>query len=213
KLLQVSDVRLSVDGPAYHRDDAGDDLLVRLVVDVRAHDARALLRETPGGCRPDSLRGARDDCHLAVEPTHDGSPLSCRAESPRALRNCSASRQAEDALGDDVALDLRRAAGDRLRKRAEIEMRPRELVGGIAGAVDGHRGRTYRLERRERERLRGLTPEELEDRVLRRGPSPRVLREAAVAEKFERLRVDVVGRHAVAQYRPAPALAGLVHQL
>ena len=61
--------------------------------------------------------------------------------------------EAEDVLGHDVALDLRRAAGDRHRERAQVEVEPAlgphvevEGLGGRAAARSG-RGRRGRAPR------------------------------------------------------------------
>src|SRR5207249_3474851 len=72
-------VSTSTDDVAYH--------LVRTVLarGVVHHDGRALRREMPGDRGAYSLRCARDDCHLIVEPSHGATSL-LSVEQRRSMR-------------------------------------------------------------------------------------------------------------------------------
>src|SRR5437660_11347805 len=78
----------------------------------------------------------------------------------------SALRETEDALADDVALDLARAAGNRVLPRAQDAVRPARRIGhclgrGLQGRVGAEQG-----PRTIGHAPRHLRPEHLHDRAF-----------------------------------------------
>src|SRR4051812_8706522 len=125
-------------------------------------------------------------------------------------------RQAEDTLADDVALDLRRAAGDRARERPQVLRDP----GAGAPAhrsfpVEVDAVVAERFHAREVQPLLGLAAEQLEQRVLDGLLAPCELGEAAVAHELHGLAVDVQRCHHVAEAAVAlqAELLAELHQL
>src|SRR5512133_2578341 len=105
------------------------------------------------------------------------------------MRTASARpRQAEHALGDDVAQDLARPGFDRVAAAAQLLVAP---VAVVLAAEDLHR--------ELRQALVLLGPEELRARAFRSG-DPRLHqgRERAVVRQLQRLELDPLLRHTVA---------------
>src|SRR5437763_1542174 len=113
----------------------------------------------------------------------------------------SALREAEDALADDAALDLARAAGNRVLPRAQDAVRPARRIGhclrrGLQGRVGAEQGR-----RKIGNARRQFGPEQFEDRAFRPGrlaaqPSgqpaqPRHLQCLGVDRELRQLLADV----------------------
>src|SRR5947207_11862833 len=78
----------------------------------------------------------------------------------------SALRETEDALADDVALDLARAAGNRVLPRAQDAVRPARRIGhrlgrGLQGRVRAEQGR-----REIGDARRQFRAKQFEDRAL-----------------------------------------------
>src|SRR5262245_16267615 len=112
------------------------------------------------------------------------------------MRISSRPREAEDALGDDVAEDLRRTRLDRVAARAELLVAPPAVA--VLGAVD--------LERELRQPLVLLRPVELRDRALGAGDAGLdELRQRAVVRELEGLELDPLTRDEVAQARVGEA--------
>src|SRR5262249_47034114 len=117
-----------------------------------------------------------------------------------AIRAASA-REAEDALRDYVALDLRRAAHDGLRARVEVLARE----GSVGERVPtlGERGvRSEDVRRHVLQTLVGLAAEHLLDRALdSRLSGTQEPRQAAVSDQTQQLYLDVRLRQALADHR------------
>src|SRR5204862_2287331 len=97
-------------------------------------------------------------------------------------------RQAQHALGEDVAEDLRRPGADAAGSREELVELPLALVGRPWGAVRDLRVRADHLRRDLRELLVQPAPEELRRRALGAGLATlQDAREAPVAVERERL--------------------------
>src|SRR5262245_1734093 len=119
--------------------------------------------------------------------------------------------EAQDPLGHDVALDLRRAAGDGAGEAAQVPLPPRrrrrldaERLDRAAAAVGVEPVGAQRLHHPQRRLLRGLGPEQLEDRLLG-GLDPLAgLGQRPVAEQPQRLGVD----HQVAEPVEHPVVVG-----
>src|SRR5215470_722535 len=95
----------------------------------------------------------------------------------RAHPRRSATRQAEHALGDDVALNLTRPAGDRARERVEVLLRPRAVaVVEERVATEVERFGTDRVDDREDRTLERFAAVQLQQRVFRRGAAVTELR-------------------------------------
>src|SRR5215472_12172187 len=115
----------------------------------------------------------------------------------------SAARQPEDALRDDVALDLGGARRDRGGVAHQVLLHPRlgsaRLVEAPAGEIHVERIDAERLGRQPRGALGDLGAEELEHGVLGRCLAAGELREAPVAHEPHGLSVDVEARQRVAE--------------
>src|SRR3954471_2893001 len=85
---------------------------------------------------------------------------ACNDTSCRLTREESAARQAEQAVADDRALHLARAAGDRRRLRPQPLPLPRTRE---------RRARALQLQRRLRQMLRHVGPRQLHETGLRAG--------------------------------------------
>src|SRR5262245_2436626 len=104
------------------------------------------------------------------------SSAATSSESPSA-------RQTEDALRDDVPLDLGRPAHDGLGARVEVAAPPRLVE---------HRSRPEDVHRELLQPLIGLAPEDLLYRALDAGlPGAEKPREAPVSDQTEQLDLDV----------------------
>src|SRR5574338_258908 len=125
---------------------------------------------------------------------------------PRTARSRrSAPGQPQDALRDDVALDLGGACRDRGPEALQVLPHPRSgsvaLVEDPALELHVERVDALRLGRDEGGALRDLGAEQLQHGVLGRGLAARELREAAVAHEPHGLGVDVEARQGVAEAR------------
>src|SRR5581483_7976608 len=138
----------------------------------------------PGGCRrgrrrapPAARRGARRrrPCRGTgtpgrARPAPGTSRARSRPSGPQHLApgdvpvDGGLTRQAEDLLTEDVALDLARPARDRLRAGAQepvLGRRRPPVVSRVGDAVE-----PFEVERERLQRLHGLAVEQLQDRVL-----------------------------------------------
>ena len=144
-----------------------------------------------GGPRP----GGAD--HPGARGEDDHPPRRQRARRRRAAgqldaaaaRTRVAAGQAEDALGDDVALDLAGAAGDGGAERPQVLVGPRAAAHDVHAevvAVDALRAE--RLRRRSGHAALGLAAEQLQQGVLGRRLAAGELGEPEVAHQEHRLR-------------------------
>src|SRR3954463_3211475 len=109
-------------------------------------------------------------------------------------------RQAENALGDDVALDVRGPTGDRARERPQVLLGPRAVAPvHRPGPLRVHAVRTERLHADEVHAALCLAAEQLEDRVFDRLLAPGELGKAAVPQALDGLGVDVQRRNLVSE--------------
>src|SRR5262245_48078915 len=114
-------------------------------------------------------------------------------------------REPEDALGDDVALDLAGTARDRPRERAHPLRGPRSLAPhrrAQDARVD--RVRPLRLGAGREALLERLAAVQLEQRVLGRGATAHELRESPIPHQHQRLGVDVEAGDLVPEARVLP---------
>src|SRR5215472_15470981 len=127
---------------------------------------------------------------------------SSTARGVKSIGETLRAREAEHALGDDVALDLARASGDRRAEAAEVLDRPGPLTPHRrTELVEVERVETERLGAEQQGPLQRLAAVQLEERVLGRGFALQELRESAVADRHQRLRVDVEAGHRVSEVR------------
>src|SRR5262249_36031574 len=110
----------------------------------------------------------------ALLATRRSSVPPARAELTRSAR------QAEDPLGDGVALDLRRPAGGRSAKGVEIPRPP--VVRERPAVIELCRARSQQLDREALYPLVHLAPEDLDDRAVLACRVVEDLREAPVRE-------------------------------
>src|SRR5262249_56560428 len=116
----------------------------------------------PGPSRAAPAPRQRVLCGAAVDGGVEAGPSPTRPD-----REISAApRQAEDALGDDVALHLRRPRGDRAAPRVEEEVRPASVVDGVRRALQQDAVLAEQADRGLELALVHLAPEELLDRAL-----------------------------------------------
>ena len=156
-------------------------------------------RRTPTSASPATSRGS---CSPIPKAT---SSACCR----RAKAGCSATygrsgaRQAEHALGDDVALDLARAAGDRRRRTSAGTGSPTSPRATSAGRGCRCRARRHRAPRRRTSSAfcTASLPKSFSSECSGDGLAVQELREAAVAHREQRLRVDVEAGDRVAEAR------------
>src|SRR3954453_6956649 len=93
-------------------------------------------------------------------------------------------RQSEYALGDDVALDLARTAGDRVGERREEALHEAAVLFGVTRVGERAR-RTDDLHAEFERGLAGLRARYLHVRVLRRAGALGEAREALVTERAQ----------------------------
>src|SRR5579871_4030728 len=126
-------------------------------------------------------------------------PCSTATPAPPVISRFLAPREPEDPFGDDVALDLARATGDGPREGSQILLAPRPFAPARrARDIEEHARRAQRLMADEIGLALDLAAEQLQDRVLGRRLAPHKLREPAVAEQQDGLRVDGQPGHLVA---------------
>src|SRR5262249_50530754 len=129
----------------------------------------------------------------------------CGLVAPQALHSCqvksyASARQAEDALCDDVRLDLGGAAGDGADARPQERLLPAPAAGGRRELGM----RAEELQRQVVQALRQVGPEELHQRGFRARLLPALeAREGTAVHEAHDLDVDPPARHFLAGVRLA----------
>src|SRR3954469_5951556 len=180
----------------------------RKVSSASSQPIEARLGDTEGS-PPEPAKEASDASSYRDARNERAKPRSSDCSSENAKSMSTSLRQAEDALGDDVAQDLRRPRLDRVAARPQLPVLP-EPVPRRLRAGDLRVQAEHRLGQRGQPLVR-LAPGQLHPRTLRaRDAGLQQCRQRPVVGEAQRLHLDPLACDGVADHRivGGPATVG-----